>query len=202
MTLRSRWSLGAATVRPAALLVALTLTACGAPRAEAPRPAAARADEPEPPAEAPAAPEPAAEAPEAPPAEPPPPPEPEPIEVVAGAALGPIRIDMSEDAVRALGLEEREADPRSRFFGPYRVYFDDGGVQRVEAIIGELGRIRVGDDVFAAGTHIHALRDALEGCVWYEGGGERYRCADGTLFVHTTHTLDPDRYTIAVERRE
>src|SRR5690606_11062546 len=115
---------------------------------------------------------------------------------------GPIRIGMSEDEVRALGLEEREGDWRSRLFGPYRVYFDDGRVRRIEASIGALGRSRVGEHVFPSGTHIHQLRDAFGGCEWYEGGGERYRCAGGTLFVSTAHTMDPARYTIAVEDRE
>ena len=73
-------------------------------------------------------------------------------------------------------------------------------MRRVEATIGELGRIRTGDQVLPAGTHIHALRDAFDGCEWTEGGGERYRCARGTLFVQTEHTMDPARYTIAVER--
>lgn len=130
------------------------------------------------------------------------PPEPEPVEVVAGRALGPIQIGMSEEDVRALGLEESDGDWQSRRFGPYRVYFRRGVVHRIEARIGDLGRIRFGEHVFAAGTHIHTLRDAFGECRWYEGGGERYRCAGGTLFVHTAHTMDPARYMIAVEGRD
>jgi hypothetical protein len=179
------------------VLLALLLTACGANATEThepepvPRPHAN--DEPPPPRDAPD---------EATPEPPPPEPEPEAVEIVPGAALGPVRIDMSEDAVRALGLEERGGDSRSRRFGPYRVFFDDRGVRRVEAAIGELGRIRIGERVLPSGTHIHALRDAFEGCEWFEGGGERYRCTGGTLFVQTEHTMDPARYTIAVERAD
>lgn len=176
------------------LALALALSGCGAADAHS-TPATEPAAEPEPPprsAEAPA------DIPE--PEPPPPPPEPEPVAIEPGAALGPIRIGMSEDDVRALGLEERPGDRQSSIFGPYRVYFDDRGVRRIEAFVGELERVRVGDQVLPAGTHIHVLRDAFADCVWYEGGGERYRCANGTLFVHTSHTMDPARYTIAVVR--
>jgi hypothetical protein len=128
--------------------------------------------------------------------------EPEPVVVEAGTRLGPVRIGMSEADVRALGLPEAEVDPRSRRFGPYRVFFDDdGAVRRVEAQMGALERVRIGEETFPVGTHIHQLRDAIGDCRWYEGGGERYRCAGGTLFVQTTHSLDPARYTIAVARR-
>ncbi len=180
-----------------ATLLGLALGACGASATEIREPAPEPRAEPEAPPEAQPEPQqPAAEP------EPEPQPEPEPVEVVPGAALGPIRIDMSEEAVRALGLEERDGDARSRRFGSYRVFFDARGVRRVEATIGELGRIRAGDQVLPAGTHIHALRDAFEGCEWTEGGGERYRCARGALFVQTEHTMDPLRYTIAIERQD
>lgn len=122
------------------------------------------------------------------------------IEVEAGARLGPIRIGMSEAEVRALGLPESANNPRSRRFGPYVVYFDARGVRRVEAQMGALGRIRVRGTVLEAGTHIHRIRDTIGSCEWQEGGGERYRCAGGRLFVQTTHSLDPARYTIAVDR--
>lgn len=190
-----------------AFLVGTFLTACGAATTAAPTSESTARPAPEPEARADHAAlshhgdtdtEPAALAP-AP--EPTPPPEPEPVVIEAGRALGPIRIDMSEEAVRALALEERPADPRSRFFGPYRVFFDARGVRRIEARIGDLGRIRIGDRVFASGTHIHELRDAFGDCEWTEGGGERYRCAGGTLFVQTAHTMNPARYIIAVERR-
>lgn len=183
------------------LFAGLALAACGAPPTDVQAPPASSARAEEAPPEEPAR---VAEPQdvEEPAPEPAPPPEPEPVDVVAGSALGPIRIGMSEDEVRALGLEEREGDWRSRLFGPYRVYFDDGRVRRIEASIGALGRIRVGEHVFPSGTHIHQLRDAFGGCEWYEGGGERYRCAGGTLFVSTAHTMDPARYTIAVEDRE
>lgn len=182
-------------------LLAALLGACGAsepaaqPRAELAQAEPARGEpgaegEPEPTSEPEAAPEPEA-----------PPPEPEPTAVEAGVRLGAVRIGMSEAEVRALGLEEREIDPRSRQFGPYRVFFEGGAVRRVEARMGDLGRVRIGGEVLPGGTHIHRLRDAIGSCEWYEGGGERYRCADGTLFVQTTHSMDPARYTIAVERR-
>jgi hypothetical protein len=133
-------------------------------------------------------------------AEAPGPPRPAPVEVEAGARLGPVRIGMSEDEVRALGLEEHGEGSRGRRFGPYRVFFTSAGaVRRVEAPMGALGRIRVGERVFEVGTDIHVLRDAFGPCEWEEGGGERYRCADGTLFVQTTHSLRPERYTLAVE---
>lgn len=125
----------------------------------------------------------------------------EPVDVEAGARLGPIRIGMSEAEVRALGLPESTVDPRSRRFGPYRVFFDARGVRRVEALMRDLRRIRVRGVVLEVGTHIHRIRDAFGGCEWMEGGGERYRCAGGSLFVQTTHSMDPARYTIAVERR-
>lgn len=179
--------------------LALALAACGANEAESPvspRPAgptaqatAAETREPEPPAAEEAAPEPPAE------------PEPEPVVVEAGTRLGPIRVGMTEDALRALGLPESDVDPRSRRYGPYRVFVEDGVVRRVEARMGDLERIRFGERTFERGVHIHELRDAFPECEWYEGGGERYRCAGGTLFVQTTHSLDPARYTLAVERR-
>ena len=124
----------------------------------------------------------------------------EPLAVVAGAQLGPIRIGMSQEELRALGLPESPATPRSLRFGPYRVWLDDEGVRRVEASMGDLERVRLGGTVFAVGDHIHAMRDAIGDCVWREGGGERYRCGDGALWVFTDHSLDPARYVIAVER--
>lgn len=123
------------------------------------------------------------------------------VDVEAGARLGPIRIGMSEAEVRALGLIESERDARSRRFGPYRVFFDARGVRRVEARIGELRRIRVREAVLEVGVHIHRIRDAIGDCQWQEGGGERYRCAGGTLLVQTSHTMDPAHYLVAVERR-
>jgi hypothetical protein len=138
---------------------------------------------------------------EAAPAEEPPPPAPDPVLVEAGVRLGQIQIGMSEADVRALGLEESEVDSRSRRFGPYRVFFDGDSVRRVEAQIGAIGPVQIGDAVLPTGTHIHAIRDAIGDCEWTEGGGERYRCAGGSLFVHTTHSLDPALYTIAVEAR-
>jgi len=190
-------------VRAVLLVLVLFAAACGANEAEGgqPRPdtaptpesddpeATAENDEPEP-----------ADAPEPDP-EPEEPPEPEPIDIEAGARLGPVRIGMSADEVRALGLEESEVDPRTTAFGPYHVSFDDGAVDRIEAQMGALERIRFADEVIEAGTHIHAIRDAFGDCTWTEGGGERYVCADGTLFVHTTHTMDPQRYTVGVAAR-
>lgn len=178
--------------------LATVLVACGASEPSAtPRVDPAPSEPaPEPPREASAVAEPEPEAqPE------PEPPAPEPAVVEAGARLGAIRIGMTEDEVRALGLEESVVDPRSRRFGPYRVFFADGAVRRVEAQIGALGRIRIGTEVLEPGAHIHRIRDVIGSCEWYEGGGERYRCAGGALFVQTTHTMDPARYTIAVERR-
>jgi hypothetical protein len=122
------------------------------------------------------------------------------VEVEAGIRLGPIRVGMSEDEVRALGLAESAASGRSRRFGPYVVLFDARGVRRIEAQMGDLRRIRVRGTVIELGTHIHRIRDAFGSCEWQEGGGERYRCAGGTLHVRTTHSLDPARYTITVER--
>lgn len=181
--------------------LSLALVACGANEAE-PAPAASSQTGAEEHAEA--TPEPAAadEEPEPEPEEAePPPPEPEPVVVEAGQRLGPVRIGMTADALSALGLEEAEVDPRSRRYGPYRVFLDDdGSVRRVEARMGDLERIRFGDQTFEVGVHIHALRDAFPSCQWYEGGGERYRCADGTLFVQTNHSLDPARYSVAIER--
>ncbi len=124
----------------------------------------------------------------------------EPVVIEAGARLGPIRMGMTEAEVRALALPESPVDSRSRRFGPYRIFFDERGVRRAEAQIGALGRIQLGTEVFASGTHIHRLRDAFPACEWTEGGGERYRCARGTLFVQTGHTLHPERYLLAVER--
>ncbi len=191
--------------RSTILLLALALSACGANGADdraTARPAdppatttAAAEPDPEP------SPEPTAEAQPEPTPEPAPPPQPEAVAVEAGQRLGPIRIGMSRDEVGALGLAEGEPDePDSERFGIYRVFFDDDGVRRVEAEMGDLGRIRFGDQVIASGTHIHQIRDAFGHCEWYEGGGERYRCDDRTLFVHTTHTMDPAHYTVAVQR--
>lgn len=136
-----------------------------------------------------------------PPPEPEPPPAPEPIEVVAGTRLGPVEIGMSEEQVQALGLEEERIDSRSRRFGRFRVFFDRRGVSRIEAVFSELQRIRVGERVYEAGTHIHEMRDGFGDCVWVEGGGERYRCQGGGLHVQTTHTLSAASYTLAVERQ-
>lgn len=194
------------TVQRSALAFAFLLAACGAHESDAlattPVPDEQQAD----PAPAQvsaqaAAPARADDDVEAEPA-PEPPPEPEPIEVEAGERLGPIRIGMSEDDVRALGLEETASDePGSRRFGPYRVFFDARGVRRVESRMGELGRIRIAGEIVPSGTDIHRIRDIVGGCEWYEGGGERYRCAGGTFFVHTTHSMDPALYTVAVQRR-
>lgn len=179
----------------AALLMGLWLLGCGANEAENAPSTPPTADpvteetDPEPAPEAEPAPEPE-----------PTPPEPEPVDVEAGARLGPIRIGMSEAEVRALGLPEAELDPRSRRFGPYRVWIDDDGVRQVEASMGALGRIRFGERVLEAGVHIHELRDAFGDCEWTEGGGERYRCAGRSLYVHTTHTMDPARYTLGITR--
>ena len=140
-------------------------------------------------------------APDGPPPELAPPAEPEPVVVEAGRRLGPVTIGMTEDALRGLGLEETEVDPRSRRFGPYRVFLEEGTVRRVEASMGALERIRVGERTFASGVHIHALRDAFGDCQWVEGGGERYRCADGALSVQTDHSMDPARYVVGVEGR-
>jgi hypothetical protein len=190
-------------LRALALSAALPwiLTACGANDAEPTRPGRsgeaapaqpAPADEPEAPvAEEPEPEEPAAAA----------PPEPDPIVIEAGVQLGPIRLGMSEGEVRALGLEERPEDPRSRRFGPYRVFFDSEGVRRVEASMGQLGRLSIGGEVLPSGTHISRIRDAFGACEWHEGGGERYRCAGGSLFVQTAHSMDPALYTVGVERR-
>ena len=83
------------------------------------------------------------------------PPQPEAVAVEAGQRLGPIRIGMSRDELGALGLAEGELDePDSQRFGPYRVFLDDDGVRRVEAEMGDLGRVRFGDRVFALG-HRH-----------------------------------------------
>ena len=186
-------------------LVALLLTlacavGCGARETDvsagsraATEPRSAAAEEPM------ASPEPPDEADEADDVPPPAPARPAAVEVEAGVRLGPVRIGMSEPEVRALGLEESEVDSHSRRFGPYRVFFANGAVRRVEAQMGDLERIRFGERVFEAGTDIHVLRDAFGACEWQEGGGERYRCAAGTLFVQTTHSLRPERYTLAVE---
>lgn len=128
-------------------------------------------------------------------------PEIEPVDIEAGVRLGPIRIGMTEAEVRTLGLQEEIVDPRSRRVGPYRVYLRDGEVYRVEAQIGALHRVRFGQTVIDTGTHIHVIRDAFPDCVWTEGGGERYVCAGGTLSVQTTHTMDPQRYTLGIQGR-
>lgn len=135
------------------------------------------------------------------PAEPEAPPAPEPVEVEAGTRLGPIRVGMTEAELGALGLEVSEVDPRSDRYGPYRVWVRDGAVAEVEATIGDLERIRYGGEVFEAGVDIYTLRDAFESCVWEEGGGERYRCAGGTLTVRTEHSMDPQRYVLGVRSR-
>ncbi|MGE0785436.1 MAG: hypothetical protein AB7S26_07100 [Sandaracinaceae bacterium] len=132
------------------------------------------------------------------PTPPPEPPPPEPIEIEAGAHMGPIRIGMTEAELAALGLESEPVDPRSSRYGPYRVWLRRGAVDRVEARIGELERIRVGDQTYEAGVDIYTLRDAFPRCVWVEGGGERYECADGHLTVQTTHRMDPLYYTLGV----
>ncbi len=190
-------------MRRLACAIALVATACGASE-ERGDPGPAATEEP-PAATAEATPEPEndeAPAPEPePPAEPPPPPAPPPIEVEAGVRMGPIRIGMTADELAALGLETTEVDPRSQRYGPYRVWVERGAVTRVEATMGDLGRIRFGDREFEAGVDIYALRDAFPGCVWEEGGGERYRCADGRLTVVTTHTMNPLRYTLGVRSR-
>ncbi|MGF1466241.1 MAG: hypothetical protein ACFCGT_08915 [Sandaracinaceae bacterium] len=123
---------------------------------------------------------------------------PEAVVVEAGARLGPIRIGMTEAEVAALGLEADRVDPRTRAFGPYRVTFREGAVARVEAYLGDLRRIRIGEVELGLEDHIHRIRDAIGTCRWREGGGERYACEDGTLWVHTTHSLAPERYTISV----
>ena len=138
--------------------------------------------------------------PEAPP-EPEEPPAPEPIDVEAGVRLGPIRVGMSQADLDALGLEVAEVDPRSQRYGPYRVWVRDGAVSSVEAAIGDLERIRYGGEVFEAGVDIYTLRDAFESCVWQEGGGERYRCAEGALTVRTEHSMNPQRYVLGVRSR-
>lgn len=189
-------------------MLALLASACGANPESAPEEAPATpigsdegdegatdddgdSTEPAPPAE------PAEEA----PVEPPVAAQAEPIDVEAGVRLGPIRIGMSLEEVQALGLDERVINPRTTGFGPYQVSFRDGSVRRVEAVIGELERIRFGESVIEAGAHISQIRDTFADCVWTEGGGERYRCADGTLTVRTTHTMDPQRYTVGVAVR-
>mgnify|MGYP001628058754 FL=1 len=197
-------------MRPASLhvfaLALITTVGCGAPETPEPEPSSPRVEtedptetETQPPGPTPTEePPPEVATPESPP---PAPPAPEPVAVEAGTSLGPIRIGMSEDDVRALGLPVGARDSRSARFGPYRVWLDDEGVRRVEAHLGALERVRLGGQVFDVDAHIHAMRDAIGSCVWTEGGGERYRCADGTLFVFTDHSLDPARYVIAVERR-
>ncbi|MCA9604789.1 MAG: hypothetical protein KC619_04315 [Myxococcales bacterium] len=190
-----RWSFITAFALSLLVACGANETGSGTPRSEPPpaQEESAPTPEEEPPAQAEAEPEPAPEP------EPVRPPEPEPVDIEAGARLGPIRIGMSEADVRALGLEESVVDPRTTAFGPYHVQFRDGAVRSVEALIGPLGAIRFGDQVLRAGTHISAIRDAFGDCTWTEGGGERYVCANGTLFVHTTHTMDPQRYTVGVE---
>ena len=173
-----------------AALAALAL-GCGAP--EAPSETTERADDETPEAETELTPP--AET-----AEPEIEPEPEPQIVEAGSRLGPIRIGMSEEEVGGLGLPltAPSVDQPEPIYGPYRVFFDDGRVVRIEAQLGALARIQLGEAVFDSTTHIHTLRDAFGDCVWFEGGGERYRCANGTLFVETTHSLDPARYRLSV----
>lgn len=177
------------------LLVLAMFAGCGAnePAAEPAREVTVEARE-EAPAERPEPARPPEEPPEAPPSP--------PSVVEAGAQLGAIRIGMTEAEVRALGLPESEADPRSRRFGPYQVFFEGGSVRRIEAAFGELGRVRIGERTLEPGTHIHEIRDAIGDCEWTEGGGERYRCGGGRLLVHTDHTLDPQRYRFVVERRD
>ena len=173
--------------------LALLALACGANEAEGgPRPAET-AEVPE-----------SREAPDLDPEsepEPEPPPPPAPVEIEAGRRCGPIRVGMTQEELRALGLDEASIDPRSSRFGPYRVHLRDGRVHTVEAEIGAIGPIRIGDVALEAGTHIHVIRDAIGDCVWTEGGGERYECAGGGLTVRTTHTMDPRRYTLGVVTR-
>lgn len=196
----------ASAVRWVVTALALSIVACGANEAEGGHARGETPLEPPPPPPEQEDPEPATPDEDDPaepsePAQPPPPPEPEPVDIEAGTRLGPIQIGMSEEDVRALGLEEAEVDPRTTAFGPYHVGFHNGEIRRVEALIGELRRIRFGDHVIDAGTHIFEIRDTFGDCVWIEGGGERYRCANGTLYVHTTHTLDPQQYTVGVTVR-
>jgi len=181
--------------------LALFALACGANEPEGGDPPAdttGSAEEPATPEEPEEAPEEPAEEPDP---EPPPEPEAEPVDIEAGTRLGPVRIGMSLEEVRALGLEEAVVNPRTTAFGPYHVSFRDDAVRRVEAPIGALERIQFGDRVIEAGTHIAEIRDAFGDCVWTEGGGDRYRCAGGTLFVRTTHSMDPQRYTVGVSAR-
>lgn len=189
------------------LLLGSLTVACGANDASTASSATSRpeprAAEPAPAPQSATSPEPA----QSPEPEPEPEPEParttsrQPVELEAGARLGPIRIGMSEADVRALGLAETRVDPRTVAFGPYHVTFRAGAVRRVEAEIGALAAIRFDGRVLEAGTHIGAIRDAFGDCTWTEGGGERYVCAGGTLSIRTTHTMDPQRYTIGVEGR-
>lgn len=122
------------------------------------------------------------------------------VDVEAGARMGPIRIGMSLPELRALGLPEADQGSAGRRFGPYLVQLDERGVRRIEARLGELGRVRMGGRVFDAAADIHAIRDHLGDCEWQEGGGEIYACAGGRLFVQTTHSLSPARYALVVTR--
>lgn len=189
-------------VRLALALSFLLAVACGAsdetPAATSSEPATGADEEPAEPEE-PEAEEPGAEEPEAA-AEPEEPPPPEPVEI-AETHLGPIRIGMTQEELDALGLEGEPVDPRSRMYGPYRVWVRDGSVREVEASIGDLERIRFGEETFEVGVDIYTLRDALPGCVWVEGGGERYVCADRQITVRTEHTMDPRRYVLGVQSR-
>jgi hypothetical protein len=171
-----------------ATLALALCTACGAPPAEpeTPEPAPApEAEAREPEAVAEPEPEPTPEPAPAPEPEP----EPEPAIVEAGRRLGPVTIGMTrEEAAAALGEDS-----------PYRLSFDGDTVEAVEVFLGDLpDGIAFEGTRFPPGTHIHVLRDAFGGCVWEEQGGEYYRCRDGALVVHTTHTLDPARYTLRV----
>lgn len=188
------------------IAAALLATACGGAPAQGPTTVAAvepAQTRPSPAAEATspaeeAAEEVSAEAEEPPPPPPPPPP---PTPVAAGERMGPITIGMSEADVRGLALEEQPLNSRYRRFGPYRVRFVDGSVFSVEAQLGDIAPIEIDGTVYPVDVSIYTLRDALPDCVWREGGGERYRCADGHLTVETTHSMASEAYTLGVYAR-
>lgn len=130
---------------------------------------------------------------------PPAPAPPAPVRVEVGRSLGPVAIGMTREQVRGLGYPVSEADSRSEQVGPFRVRYRNDQVRRVEAEVGALGAFRVDDDVFEVGRSIYEIRDAVGACTWRERGGEYYVCRNGGFVVHTNHSLDPRRYTIAVE---